>query len=141
MNWREHITAYASGLEAATIIWIAARFNDEHRSTLDWLNKITEERFRFFGLEVELWRIGQSPATPKFNVISKPNDWSRSVAQGKRALDLEDLPAIKAMQLEYWTAFNDVLGEVRGRVPGNRKAQAQPWMSYAIGRTGFRLAS
>ena len=133
------LLTYASGLEAATIIWIAARFNEEHRSTLDWLNKITEERFRFFGLEVELWRIGESPAAPKFNVISKPNDWSRSVAQGKRALDLEDLPAIKAMQLEYWTAFNDVLGEVRGRVPGNRKAQAQPWMSYAIGRTGFSL--
>ncbi len=135
------LLTYASGLEAATIIWIAARFNDEHRSTLDWLNKITEERFRFFGLEVELWRIGESPAAPKFNVISKPNDWSRSVAQGKRALDLDDLPAVKAMQLEYWTAFNDVLGEARGRVPGNRKAQAQPWMSYAIGRTGFSLNS
>ncbi|MCY4058666.1 MAG: DUF4268 domain-containing protein, partial [Gammaproteobacteria bacterium] len=133
------LLTYASGLEAATIIWIAARFNDEHRSTLDWLNKITEESFRFFGLEVELWQIGDSPAAPKFNIVSKPNDWSRSVAQGKRALDLEDLPTVKAMQLEYWTAFNDVLGKVDGKVPGNRKAQAQPWMSYAIGRTGFTL--
>ena len=133
------LLTYASGLEAATIIWIAARFNDEHRSTLDWLNRITEERFRFFGLEVELWRIGESPAAPKFNVVSKPNDWSRSVAQGKRSLDLEDLSSVRAMQLEYWAAFNDVLGEMGGNVPGNRKAQAQTWMSYAIGRTGFSL--
>ena len=120
------LLTYAAGLEAATIIWIASRFNDEHRSTLDWLNKITEERFRFFGLEVELWRIGESPAAPKFNVVSKPNDWSRSVAQGKRALDLEDLSTVKAMQLEYWAAFGEALREVRGKVPGDRKAQAQP---------------
>ena len=69
------LLTYASGLEAVTIVWIAARFTEEHRSTLDWLNKITDESFRFFGLEVELWRIGDSPAAPKFNVVSKPNDF------------------------------------------------------------------
>ena len=36
------LLTYASGLEAVTIVWIAARFTEEHRSTLDWLNKITE---------------------------------------------------------------------------------------------------
>jgi hypothetical protein len=70
------LLTYASGLEAVTIVWIAAKFTEEHRATLDWLNKITNESFRFFGLEVELWRIGNSPAAPKFNVVSKPNEWS-----------------------------------------------------------------
>jgi hypothetical protein len=74
----------ASGLEAVTIVWIAAEFTEEHRSTLDWLNKITDDSFRFFGLEVELWRIGSSPPAPKFNVISKPNNWLQSVAQAAR---------------------------------------------------------
>ena len=69
------LLTYASGLDAVTIVWIAARFTEEHRSTLDWLNKITNESFRFFGLEVELWKIGNSPAAPKFNVVSKPNEW------------------------------------------------------------------
>ena len=81
------LLTYASGLEAVTIVWIAACFTEEHRSTLDWLNKITDESFRFFGLEVELWRIGESSAAPKFNVVSKPNNWSRSVAQAARAID------------------------------------------------------
>jgi hypothetical protein len=45
------LLTYASGLEAVTIVWIAERFTEEHRSTLDWLNKITDESFRFFGLE------------------------------------------------------------------------------------------
>ena len=81
------LLTYASGLQAVTIVWIAARFTEEHRATLDWLNKITDESFRFLGLEVELWRIGDSPAAPKFNIVSKPNDWSRSVAQAARSLD------------------------------------------------------
>jgi hypothetical protein len=85
------LLTYASGLQAVTIIWIAARFTEEHRATLDWLNKITDESFRFFGLEVELWRIGDSPAAPKFNIVSKPNDWSRSVAQAARAIDEAEL--------------------------------------------------
>ena len=133
------LLTYASGLEAAMIVWIAGRFNEEHRATLDWLNAITEERFRFFGLEVELWRIGDSPAAPKFNVVSKPNDWSRSVARGKRSLDDGELSEVRAMQLEYWEALNAVLDDLSGPVRGNRKPQAQSLMSYAIGRTNFSL--
>ena len=133
------LLTYASGLEAATIVWVAGRFNDEHRATLDWLNAITEDRFHFFGLEVELWRIGDSPAAPKFNVVSKPNDWSRSVAQGRRSLDDGELSEVRAMQLEYWEALNATLHDEGGPVRGNRKPQALSWMSYAVGRTGFSL--
>ena len=102
------LLTYASGLEAATIVWIAGRFNEEHRATLDWLNAITEERFRFFGLEVELWRIADSAAAPKFNVVSEPNDWSRSAAKGRRSLDRSELSEVRAMQLEYWEALNTI---------------------------------
>ena len=133
------LLTYASGLDAATIVWIAGRFNDEHRATLDWLNAITEERFRFFGLEVELWRIGDSRAAPKFNMVSKPNDWSRSVAEGKRSLDAGELSDVRSMQLEYWEALNAALESVDGPVRGNRKPQAQSWMPYAIGRTHFNV--
>src|SRR3954449_13170506 len=103
------LLTYASGLEAATIVWIAARFTEEHRSTLDWLNKITDDSFRFFGLEVELWRIGDSPAAPKFNIVSKPNDWSQSVARGARAIVETELSETRVMQREYWEAFQGVL--------------------------------
>jgi hypothetical protein len=58
------LLTYAAGLHAATIVWVAGRFTDEHRAALDWLNEVTGEKFRFFGVEVELWRIGSSPAAP-----------------------------------------------------------------------------
>lgn len=103
------LLTYASGLSAVTVVWIASHFTEEHRSTLDWLNKITDESFRFFGLEIELWRIGDSPAAPKFNVVSKPNDWTHSVARAARAIDSAELSEVRATQLAYWTAFHAVL--------------------------------
>ena len=135
------LLTYASGLEAVTIIWISAQFTEEHRSTLDWLNRITDESIRFFGLEVELWRIGDSPAAPKFNVVSKPNDWSRLVAQAARAIDETELSEVRIMQRDYWAAFHRVLDKLGGTVSGNRKAQPQSWMSYSIGRSEMHLGT
>ena len=135
------LLTYASGLEAVTIIWISKRFAEEHRSTLDWLNRITDDSIRLFGLEVELWRIGDSPAAPKFNVVSKPNDWSRSVAQAKRAIDESELSEVRIMQRDYWTAFLEALEKSAGPVSGNRKPQPKSWMSYPIGRTEMNLGT
>ncbi len=140
-NHLGQLLTYASGLQAVTIIWIARQFTEEHRSTLDWLNKITDDSFRFFGLEVELWRIGDSPAAPKFNVVSKPNDWSRSVAQAARAIDESDLSETRILQRRYWEELHNTLKEADGPVSGNRKARPQSWMTYSIGRTKFRLSA
>lgn len=133
------LLTYASGLSAVTIVWIAARFTEEHRSTLDWLNKITDESFRFFGLEVELWRIGDSSAAPKFNIVSKPNDWSRSVAKAARAIDESELSETRTIQQTYWSAFQQVLNKVSGPVLGNRKPWPRSWIAYPIGRSAFNL--
>jgi hypothetical protein len=137
----EPTIAYASGLDAVTIVWIAARFTEEHRSTLDWLNKITDESFRFFGLEVELWRIGNSPAAPKFNIVSKPNDWSQSVKKAADAIDDAELSETRIKQREYWAALNPVLTAAGGPIAGNREPQPQSWMAYSIGRSNFNLAA
>ena len=114
------LLTYASGLEAVTIVWIAARFTEEHRSTLDWLNKITDGSFRFFGLEVELWRIGESPAAPKFNIISKPNNWSKSVAHAARAIDEAELSETRLKQRDYWADLHTVLDQKKGPISGKR---------------------
>jgi Domain of unknown function (DUF4268) len=135
------LLTYASGLEAVTIIWIAARFTEEHRSTLDWLNKITNESFRFFGLEVELWRIGDSSAAPKFNIVSKPNEWSHSVAKAARVIDDAEQSDTRVMQVKYWAALNAKLEAIGGPVAGKRKPQPQSWMHYRIGRSYMGLGA
>lgn len=126
------LLTYAAGLQAVTIVWIAAKFTEEHRATLDWLNEITDERFRFFGLEVELWRIGDSPPAPRFNVISKPNDWSQSV--GRAARQIED----KGQQ-RYWQAFNDYLDAHNPDIRAKTPPRPRHWAEYSIGRSDFKL--
>lgn len=65
---------YAAGLKASTIVWVARQFTDEHLAALDWLNSVTDSDIRFFGIQVELWRIN-NVAAPKFNVVCRPNSW------------------------------------------------------------------
>lgn len=135
------LLTYAAGLEAVTIVWIAARFTEEHRATLDWLNRITDKAFRFFGCEIELWKIGSSPAAPRFNVVAKPNDWAKTFSRAKEDLGAapgEESPR-QIAQRDYWAAFNRVLDEAGGPVLGNRKPQPQHWMKYSVGRAGCSL--
>ena len=100
------ILTYSAGLDDIhTVIWIAEEFSEEHRAALDWQNEITEERFQFFGVEIEIWKIGDSLPAPKFNVVSKPNNWSRSVRQSARRAR-EDLSEIQQLK-------EQILGQIR----------------------------
>lgn len=129
------LMTYAAGLDAVTIVWIAERFTDEHRAALDWLNEITGEKVSFFGLEIELWRIGTSPIAPKFNVVSKPNDWIKGGSGGGGVVITET----KQLQQDYWRALREVLLERKTDLKP-RKARPQHWLTVSIGRADFNLA-
>jgi len=132
------LMTYAAGLDAVTIVWIAERFTDEHRAALDWLNEITQENVSFFGLEIELWKIGDSPVAPKFNIVSKPNDWIKGGGSGGRSS--VGLTETKQLQLEYWRAFREVLAERKSNLKP-QKANPQHWLNVAIGRGNFNMAA
>lgn len=134
------LLTYASGLKAVTIVWISRKFTEEHRAALDWLNEITDDHFNFFGLEVELWRIGNSPVAPKFNIVSKPNDWSKTVAVGATEARNTALTDSKILQRDFWTAFTDFVKEKNSNIKTTKPAP-QHWMNIAIGRSGIRLAA
>ena len=130
------ILTYAAGLGAKTLIWVAAKFTEEHRAALDWLNENTVEDVSFFGLEIELWRIGNSPPAPKFNVACKLNDWSKAwkmQAGGKEG----QITAHKQLQFEFWTAFKAHLEEDTSL--RTQKPSYQHWLTVTIGRAGFHL--
>src|SRR5204862_230509 len=79
------LLTYAAGLEARTIIWIAEEFREEHRAAIDFLNRATTEEFAFFGVKIELFRIGDSQLAPDFSIVAKPNDWSKRTQSAKQA--------------------------------------------------------
>lgn len=130
------LLTYAAGLEAVTIVWIAERFTEEHRAALDWLNSITEKDVNFFGIELEIWRIDNSPPAVRFNLASKPNQWARQVATAKAQADISPT---KQLQLAYWTAFRNHL-EDHGTSVKTHKPLPQHWANASIGRSGFRLS-
>lgn len=131
------VLTYAAGLGATTLIWIAARFRDEHRAVLDWLNENTDENISVFGLEIELWRIGNSQPAPKFNIVSKPNDWSKVVRASSGAEG--QITEHKKLQLEFWQALRDYAAEhSKIKMP---KPAPQHWASIGVGRSGFHLSA
>ena len=128
------LLTYAAGLQTVTIIWIAGIFTDEHRAALDWLNDITAEGFRFFGIEVELWKIGGSQAAPKFNIVSRPNNWSKSARQSVSA---GSTPADLQHQL-FWTELRRHLEEEKSDIRLGTPP-ARYWAPHGLGKTGFIL--
>ncbi|MBF0192173.1 MAG: DUF4268 domain-containing protein [Magnetococcales bacterium] len=130
------ILTYAAGVSAKAIVWVATSFTDEHRAALDWMNEITAADYGFFGLEIELWKIGTSDPAPKFNVISRPNDW-RKTEQEKTFLSGNAL-----LYQRYWTGLRDFFSENRKRtVLRPQKPLPNHWINFAIGRTGFLLCA
>ena len=66
------LLTYAAGYDACAAIWVAESFTDEHRKALDLLNHRTGEDTQFFGVEVEVLKIGDSLPAVNFNLVSGP---------------------------------------------------------------------
>ena len=69
------LLTYAAGFNANTMVWIAGEFRDEHREALDLLNQRTDEDTQFFGVEMELSKIGDSLPAPNFKLVAIPRKW------------------------------------------------------------------
>jgi hypothetical protein len=128
---------YAAGLDAVSIIWIAQKFTEEHRAALDWLNRITDDTFNFFGIEIELYKIGESVAAPMFSIVSKPNDWAKSV---KKSASTQNITDTKQLQQEYWKGLKDYMEDNKSPVK-MQNPQPQHWSNIAIGKSNFSLSA
>ena len=129
------LMTYAAGLEAVTIIWIAQKFTEEHRAALDWLNRITDDTFNFFGIEIELIRIGDSVPAPIFNIVSKPNDWAKQVKQSAG----QNISDTKLIQMEYFQGLKTYLEEKKCSF-NIQKPAPQHWTNISMGKTNLYLS-
>ncbi len=130
------ILAYAAGVGAKKVIWVAESFRPEHASALEFLNVNTTEELAFFGVQIELWRIGDSPLAPKFEVVVKPNDWAKTGRVQARAAS--DASPIKQLQQKFWAALIDKLAQSAPQIRP-QKPRPQHWLNNSIGRSGFGL--
>lgn len=138
-NHLGQILTYAAGLDAVTIIWIAEKFTEEHRAAIDWLNRITDDDFNFFGIEIQLLKIGKDGAVaPRFNVIAKPNDWSREVRNSTQAKS-GNYTVGQIAKYEFWSAFYEYMHTNPSKLFRPHRPSHDHWMTIAIGRAKFHI--
>lgn len=126
------LLTYAAGTDPATVVWIAASFRPEHRAAIDWLNTRTDERTRFFAVEIGVVKIGDSPPAPSFKLVAQPNDWEKSVRAGTVT---EPSPKQELYRI-FWTSWLERISVDR---PGWSRAKRPPiasWFTTTAGTSG-----
>lgn len=126
-NHLGQLLTYAAGLEAPIVVWIAKNFREQHRAALDHLNRSTTEEFMFFGLQIELLRIGESSFAPSFSVVAKPNDWSKRSAAIKKAAE-ENLSPMQETSRRFWGSLISAAQDAYPALSG-RKAYKGSWQT------------
>ncbi len=127
------LITYASGKEAAVIIWIVKKARDEHRRAIEWLNERTDQNVGFFLLEIEVWKIGDSDPAAKFNVVERPNDWAKDQKV------LEAMTSGEQLAFRFWTAFCEYASKKSEMTKAFKfkKPQKYAWYEFSSGVVGL----
>jgi hypothetical protein len=131
------VLTYAAGTAASTIVWIATAFRPEHRQALDWLNENTGEQVHFFGIEIQVVKIGDSLSAPLFNVVVQPNDWQKQVRAATQSGAVSERGAL------YKRLWEGLLAQVQREHPhwsSARKAGPDNWIEMKSPIRGCRFS-
>lgn len=130
------IITYASGLDAAVVIWIVQEAREEHASAIEWLNKHTDDDLAFFLIEIHAFTIGDSKPAPQFRIIEQPNEFAKMVKEVSKNIDLNES---QTYRLEFWNMFNTVIEE-RGKPFNKHKPSTDHWYTVAIGSSKCHIS-
>ncbi|RIV18151.1 DUF4268 domain-containing protein [Fibrisoma montanum] len=135
------LLTYAAAHDAGIIVWNVKNYTEEHKQAIDWFNRNMPEGISFFLVQVELWQIADSPPAPKFNVVSQPNNWAKTV---KRTGNVDkDLPSeLKLLQQKFWSDFREYVNNFIPKTSLNlgRTPRPQHWYDISIGTTKALIA-
>lgn len=92
------IMAYASGVDADVLVWIAADFRDKHREAFDWINMKTGPACEFYAVKVGIGK-GCEGCTgqPQLHLVAHPRAYRELIDPkdlASCALDDEDLAVV-----------------------------------------------
>jgi hypothetical protein len=135
------IMTYLAGQTGkVTVVWIAERFNDEHRAVIDWFNSNSNDDFNFFAVELEVLKIGESAPAPWFNVVAKPNVWSRAIRASSSEAEDGQIRASHQIRLGYWASFSEFL-QTNASEFKIRRANKDHWFEFPTGRSGSVISA
>lgn len=97
------VIVYSAGFDADIQIWVVKDVRDEHKQAVDWLNEHSDEHINIFLVQIELWKIGDSLIAPKFQIISKPNNWAKAIRKNVS----KNMSNASTIQLNFWEDFKN----------------------------------
>lgn len=128
------LLTYASAHDASIIIWVVKDYTEEHKQAIDWFNKHMPEEISFFLVQIELWKIGSSLPAPKFNIVSQPNNWAKTIK--KAASQEKGNPSeLKLLQQRFWGELKDYANNLTPTptISLGRTPRPQHWYDISIG--------
>lgn len=130
------LITYASGKSADLIVWVVKHAREEHKSAIEWLNNHTDENIGFFLCEIKLYRIGNSQPAVKFEVIEKPNDWTKEMKKNESANQIQQ------SRYDYWVEFQDYAFQNSqfAKCFKRRKPSMDQWMNFSIDSSACHIA-
>ena len=100
------------------------------------MNNHTDENIAFFLVEIKLYQIGSSDIAVKFEVVEKPNDWTKEIKR-----NTSNSPTLQA-RYDYWVAFNDYefQNNAFAKQFNKRKASTDHWMTFSVGSSACHIS-
>lgn len=134
------IITYASGLDAAVVVWIVESAREEHASAIEWLNKHTDDTVDFFLIEVHAYQIGDSQPAPQFKIIEQPNDFAKNIKALSKTSEVGEVFArTMSNRLDFWTKFNEFIDN-NGKPFNKHKATTDHWYNVAMGSSKCHIS-
>lgn len=134
------IVTYAANTEAATIVWMAPSFREEHRQAIVFLNDLGGDKARFFGVEIGVGRIDESAPAPLFKLAAQPNEFHAQAVSAAKSSS-QDATGKGALYLAFWERCLERFHEERPQWTRARKAQADNWFSMPSPFKGMNVYS
>lgn len=130
------LITYASGKSADIVIGVVKHAREEHKAAIEWLNNHTDDSVGFFLCEIKLYRIGNSEPAVKFEVIEKPNDWTKEIKKS------ESINETQQLRYDYWVAFEDYAfkNPTFAKNFKKRKPSKNHWLNFSIGSSACHIA-
>lgn len=129
------LLTYMSNLEAKTAIWITSRPRPEHEKAVHWLNETLPADTAFYLIQVEAYRIADSPPAPKFTVVAGPSEESRRIGTQRK-----ELAERHQLRMAFWQSLKEKLKEKNISLHANISPSKHQWISTGAGKSGLSYA-
>ena len=94
LEWTNHThlgqtLTYTGWHDARILIWVAPHFTQQHRDTLEWLNRRTPYEIEVYGVEVSAVKIGYSKPAAVFRPVVLPRAWNARRAAKSAGISID----------------------------------------------------